>query len=132
MLNTVERFDPAAGVWETVASMTERRNAAVATVLNGQLYVCGGTNGRETLHSVECFDPIQNTWSEAAPLIRRRHGAAGTSALGQLFVYGGAESAVGDPTSGQPLDEVECFSPGLQTWRRLAPMSAPRLDMAVV
>ncbi|KIH55581.1 BTB/POZ domain protein [Ancylostoma duodenale] len=42
-LSSVERFSPDKGVWEKVVAMQSQRLHAGAAVLNGKIYVCGGT-----------------------------------------------------------------------------------------
>ena len=61
--NTVERYDPTANEWYTVASMGTQRSCAGCAVYNGYLYVVGGRNEQQTtLSSVERYDPMTNVW----------------------------------------------------------------------
>lgn len=42
IFNSVERFCPEKGVWETMPSMISKRCRVGAASLNGKIYVCGG------------------------------------------------------------------------------------------
>ena len=54
-LNTVERYDPRVGIWEYVAPMSNRKDGAGAAVLDGNIYVSGGSNEITDLNIVEMF-----------------------------------------------------------------------------
>ena len=77
-MRTVERFDPLANAWETVAPMIQNRYGCSAAALEGKLYVAGGGSallvGGSFLGSVERYDPSTNRWEAVAPLKRKRLG----------------------------------------------------------
>ena len=52
---TVERFDPRVGTWEHIAPMSNPKFAAGAAVLDGKIYVSGGSNESDYLNTVEMF-----------------------------------------------------------------------------
>ena len=72
-LSSVERYDPAANAWESIAPMpTARQNPGVG-VLDGKLYVVGGVGDRsELLNTVVRFDPAKNAWEDVAPIATAR------------------------------------------------------------
>ena len=72
-LNTVERYDPIANQWYTVASMGTRRNFSTCAVYNGYIYVAGGEDETVELWSVERYDPMTNVWmNDVAAMNNRR------------------------------------------------------------
>merc|ERR1712185_745036 len=66
-LNSVERFDPAHGLWKAVLPMAERRRGATASSVGGRLYVCGGTY-IDVLSSAERYDPEAPNWEVLPPM----------------------------------------------------------------
>ena len=77
-LRSVERYDPATGVWEAVASMHKRRCDAGVAVLDGRLYAVGGYDGTTYFSSVERYDPATGAWEAVASMCKARscHGVA--------------------------------------------------------
>jgi N-acetylneuraminic acid mutarotase len=71
-LTSLEIYDPAADRWTAGPPMSDARGNAGAAVLNGKLYVAGGTNGLYlydgAIATVEMFDPQSNGWSRMASL----------------------------------------------------------------
>eukprot|EP01027_Heterolobosea_sp_BB2_P000923 GEZU01001382.1.p2 GENE.GEZU01001382.1~~GEZU01001382.1.p2 ORF type:complete len:191 (+),score=46.00 GEZU01001382.1:66-575(+) len=63
VLDSVERFDPAKGIWEPVAPMNTKRFAASACATNGFIFVFGGHDGNRCLCTVEKYNPKTNTWT---------------------------------------------------------------------
>lgn len=45
------RYDPSRNAWSKLAPLQHKRSRATAVVMNGQLYVIGGTDGNTTLDS---------------------------------------------------------------------------------
>jgi hypothetical protein len=74
--SSVHRFDPVANLWSIVAPMSTARTACGSFVLNGIIYVAGGTDGRSRVASVERYDVVSNTWSLVGAMNQGRFGFA--------------------------------------------------------
>ena len=75
------------------APMPTARGGAAAGVINGVLYVVGGTTGGgTTLRGLEAYDPATNTWTTKAPLPTARFGMASDVINGRFYVAGGVGS----------------------------------------
>ncbi|CAK9101933.1 Kelch-like protein diablo [Durusdinium trenchii] len=81
MLNSVERFDPKVGTWETLPPMSARRAYVAAATIAGTIHVFGGSDGGQCLLSSERFDPVANTWSQLPDMTERRSGAASVALM---------------------------------------------------
>jgi hypothetical protein len=66
----VLRFEPATGVWSTLASTMHGRWRAASYLLDGCLYAAGGTTSPS---NEECYDANTNTWKEVAGMLESRH-----------------------------------------------------------
>ena len=55
--------------------MTVARGRFAATMLDGKLYACGGSNGQAELKSVECYDPSMDAWSQLPDMTSSRTSA---------------------------------------------------------
>lgn len=58
-LSSVERFDPLKNTWQFVASLNYGRTEMGCCVINGYIFVAGGSN----LSSIEKYDEKIDRWS---------------------------------------------------------------------
>ena len=128
-----------AGSWEAVRPLSQPRLGACAGVLDGHLYVCGGSRDERLrspellalagpgcspteLRSVECLSPAAgahdlSVWRPDTPMLERRFNAASATAAGRLFVCGGA-------CGSEHLRSVEFFDRQVGHWERAQWMSS--------
>ena len=87
------RYNPATNSWQTRASSPHFHRQGAAAVLNGKLYVVGGSKGiagEEPVADLDVYDPATNSWRTLAPLPTGGH-AFGAALGGRLYVVvGGA------------------------------------------
>ena len=118
--NSMERFNPAIGRWETMGAMALGRYVHTATVMGGYLYVTGGKNGTVALDSVERYNPTTDAWEILTPLSTPRRFHTASVVNGELYVVGGGEFH-------RPSQLAERFSPKLGRWERIEPTSGSRM-----
>jgi N-acetylneuraminic acid mutarotase len=122
---TVEAYDPAAPnadnllssqlnrslSWTIKAAMPTARSEATAGVVNGILYVVGGTDRHGYAGAaVEAYDPATNTWTTKAPMLARCYAPVSGVVNGILYVVGDIGAT------------VEAYDPVTNTWTTKAPM----------
>ena len=124
--NTVMSLDLVTMRYTILAPMITARYSHATAVLDGKLFVMGGTNnGYTSLSSVECLDLETGQRSEMAPMItgRSSHGAAVLG--GKIYVAGG-----------YPVDTVgtlvESFDAATNQWTAVTPMNTRRCTHGVV
>jgi N-acetylneuraminic acid mutarotase len=123
-LSCVERYDTSSGQWSTVAAMEKERSHSEACVLNGEIYVTGGTtDGLNYLTSVEKYCPTTDSWSAVAPLPTGRIYHAAIVVGSAMYVFGGI-------LGGRLLTKVFKFDITQGTWSEVAPMRRGRYGMA--
>ena len=108
-----------ANFWTTMAPMSAIRSGAVGGLVNGVLYVAGGSGGGNNHSQVEAYDPSTNTWTAREPkpaMASPRAAVAGGVADGILYVVGG----VAWPAT--KVATVEAYDPATNTWTTKAPM----------
>ena len=71
-LGLVERYDPAADTWDTMASMLTPRSRLHCVAAETFLYAVGGIDAGGSLNVVERYDSQTDTWHAVAPMIARR------------------------------------------------------------
>ena len=124
----VDCFDMARGVWEPGKTMLAKRSYHGAAVLDGKVFVVGGSDsdrGKSTA-DVAQYNPADRSWSTAAPLSGPRQGVA-TVTLGRyLYAIGGFGS------SNKCKSRVERFDPRANAWQTVRPLPAPRSGAAAV
>jgi kelch-like protein 17 (actinfilin)/kelch-like protein 20 len=119
----VEYYEASTNVWTAAAPMRVARNKAGAAVLNGRLYVAGGSSGNTVtsnhLRSVERYDPSTNSWETVAPMSTTRRGFVVAELDGKLYAVGGI-------VEGGSTDSVERYDPATNAWEPVAPMQQVR------
>ena len=96
-LSSVERLNVESKRWEVVegASMNSRRGGCAAAVLDGQVYVAGGHDGKAPLSTVERLVAEEERWEVLpARLQTARTVCAGAVLGGALHVLGGVDNAL--------------------------------------
>jgi len=126
LADTVNRFDPVSGAWESMPPMQIARRACAATSTGGHLYILGGIDvatPSEEGHRSERFDPVTGEWSFLAPMGRQYTHAAAAAVGGFVYVFGGL-------SCGSVLDQAQRYDPVHNVWECLEPMPTPRFECA--
>ena len=110
----VDVYDPATDSWQQLAAMPTARSALAAAVVDGIIYVTGGSlDSCEPSVALEAYDPVTNTWTTLASLSHPRADHASAVINGKLCVFGGYSR------SGR-TELVEVYSPASNSWARAA------------
>ena len=120
--NAAEIYDPALGVWTTVAGgMTEARSkAAAAPLQDGRVFIAGGQNGATASATAEIYDPATGQFSFAGTLSSPRMGLAATSlADGRVLIAGGSNGSA-------PVGTSDIFDPTASKISAGPAMTSPR------
>ncbi len=112
VLNTVEKYNPANGIWDTLAvpPFIDARFNASAIVFRNKIFLIGGRDNSEVFRKIEIYDPVQNSWSIAQELRRKREGHTAVIFNDTLIVLGGIENQY------QYDDEIEWYDEGEDKW----------------
>ncbi|WP_051199624.1 malectin domain-containing carbohydrate-binding protein, partial [Christiangramia echinicola] len=133
-----DEFDPATGIWTSLADAPRARDHFHSAVIDDKLYLAGGrlsggTGGtfKPVIPEVDVYDFTTNTWSTLSSdqnLPTPRAAAATVNFNGKLVVIGGEvenELVYGDLTS-DALKITEQYDPATGIWNRLADMNFER------
>jgi N-acetylneuraminic acid mutarotase len=120
--NETFAYDPSTNQFLQKAPMPTPRQDLAAAVVNGVIYLMGGTGGSQ---ANEAYDPSTDTWTQKAPLPTGRGGLGAAVAGGVIYAIGG--NAPGFPT----LSTNEAYDPGTDSWTSKKPMSTPRSNTAI-
>lgn len=118
--------------WTTGPSLSISHISAVAGVINGKLYVVGGSTGSGTIGTgsttmLEMYDPVTNVWTTKASALSSRAAASGGVIDGKLYVAGGC---IGSDCRIGVVNTLEAYDPVANTWTTLAPMPTRRYNAA--
>ena len=106
---TVEVYDPATDTWTQASDMPWPRNHHAASVVDGKVYIIGGTAVAFMSPVVDVYDPAMDTWTTAADLPTPRHDPTTAVLDGKIYAIGG-RLGFGE---GAEVSTVEEFDPGL-------------------
>jgi hypothetical protein len=129
ILSSMERYDASSGQWSAMAAMSVRRRICGACVVEGDIYVTGGSEAHRArrssppFSSCEKYTPSTDTWSTVAPMPDARANHCAVSVGSFIYVMGGHD-ARGATAS------VLKFGCTQGTWSRVAPMPATRFLFA--
>ncbi len=104
--------------WTTKAPMNTARYGHETVVLDGQIYVIGGSASSVTLNSVEQYDPVTNKWTTKAPMANARAAHQVAVVNDKIYAIGGSGS------------QVEEYNPATDTWTTKASMAKGRTYFA--
>jgi len=118
--------------WTTKASMHFSRTGAEAAVVNGIVYVIGGSqryNTSDTGFSYissnpnEAYDPATDTWVEKAAMPTSRDGLAAAAFQGKIYCFGGSNVSK-DYSISTNVNEV--YDTETDSWETKTPMPTAR------
>ena len=122
--NFTYRYNPQSDTWSTLApSHFQHGGTAAVGVIDGKIYVAGGSGGAMMQNELEYFDPPNNHWVIRAPMSIPRNHTAGAVIGGKFYVVGGRGST-NAPTA------LEVYDPVTNMWTTLAPMPTGRSGIA--
>jgi RNA polymerase sigma factor (sigma-70 family) len=89
--SAVEAYDPVTNTWTVKADMPDTRGAHSSSVVNGIIYVFGGTRTGSNLGitEVEAYDPVKDSWVEKANMPTGRHTLSSCALDGKIYAIGG-------------------------------------------
>jgi N-acetylneuraminic acid mutarotase len=126
----LERYDPAADRWTSLAPMSVRRAGPGAAARDGRVVVAGGMcfddpesfpDDDAITDLVEVYDPATDEWSRGPRLPGPRMCPTVETVDGTLYVAGGYRD-------GEFVDDVYALEAGAQEWSPRAPLEVPRRD----
>jgi hypothetical protein len=132
--NALEIYDPISNTWSSGLAMPTPRFGAASGVINGKLYVTGGTTACAACvpaNATEIYNPATNTWAAGAPIPVSRELAAGAVTNGRLYVIGGFQRDPGNSLNGGPVGTVHAYDPAANAWSTASPMPTSRFGAAV-
>jgi hypothetical protein len=112
-LDTVERFDPLDGRWETLSARLRvpRVTFGVVILKDDMIIIFGGASVTYT-RSAEKYVPSQNQWTSIASMVTARdYPGAALDAQGRIYAIGGQNTA--------SLRSVERYDPAANQWQKI-------------
>lgn len=85
-------YNPATGAWTAKADIPVPTSYNSAAVLNGSIYVMGGTAAYgDPNEPVRVFNPAANSWGTQPAMLSRRYGVGAAELGGRLYAQGGSQ-----------------------------------------
>jgi N-acetylneuraminic acid mutarotase len=126
-LSSAELYDPGAGAWTMLASLSAARQTHTATLLpDGRVLVAGGAAVGYFNSGAEVYDPAAGTWTTTGSLGSAR--GIHTATLlpdGKVLAAGGNHNSLAAPTI-VASSSAELYDPATGTWTATGSLNAPR------
>jgi N-acetylneuraminic acid mutarotase len=100
------------------ADMEAGSYSHAATVVNGKIYVFGGSNKTALLSTVQMYDPATNIWVTKQPIPNAVCEIVVGTVNGKIYVIGGYD--------GNATNRVQEYDPQANTWTQKATMPTSR------
>ncbi len=122
--STVEEYDPTTDTWTRKADMHTSRGFHSANVLDGKIYVIGGSSaapyGGTAILAVEVYDPATDSWTQKGNIPARRGAGFSSVVDGKIYAFSGYGS----------YRRVDEYNPVTDTWTRKAYMPTQRVALS--
>jgi N-acetylneuraminic acid mutarotase len=116
----VERYDPEADGWTSLADKPTAVADVAAALIGGEIYVPGGrTLSGSPTAIVEAYNPQTETWEVRAPLPVALSAYALAALEGKLYLFGGWDGSA-------YVDTVYEYDPAQDVWIAKTPMPTAR------
>ncbi|XP_054161306.1 kelch-like protein 5, partial [Oppia nitens] len=122
-LSQCYKYNKQTGIWETIQSLTTKRDLFSLISYDSKLYAIGGYNGK-TLNSIETYDTLTNKWQSIAPMNIIRHQHDATVIQNTIYVCGGL--------NGNVFKTCEYYSLTTNEWHFAQPMATERRCLELV
>ena len=119
--NTISKLDEPNNVWITLNDQVIGRRYLTTEVVNGIIYIIGGSNANGFVDIVEAYDIANDTLYEVAPLPTKRTNLNSVVYQNKIYVIGGKLDSTDSRTN-----IVEVFDPSLNSWETLSSMPTSR------
>ncbi|KAL5262132.1 hypothetical protein ACHWQZ_G007733 [Mnemiopsis leidyi] len=123
-LNSVDVYDIRMKNWKSLSSMYEQRVYGAATIIEGNIYVAGGSFDRTVLMSAEFYNIENDIWNRMSAMTQPRARCGSATVDGHMYVVGGHDGI-------RDLDSISRYSPETDSWTDLKPMKYGRNGCAV-
>ena len=121
--STVEEYNPATDTWTTKSEMPTARGFHSANVVDGRIYVIGGSPvapGSGSILTVEVYDPASDTWTQKGDMPASRRAGFTSVVDGKIYGFGGYASR----------ERVDEYDPVTDTWTEKANMPTDRIGLS--
>ena len=120
-LDTVEVYNPATDTWAKAKKMNHARSGAAISVVNGKIYVMGGTGWPQMpkhpgpfLSSMEVYNPEANQWREIGDMPAAKSSHTASVINGKIYVIGGFFR--GNGLDMKDFKTIEIYHPETGRW----------------
>ena len=124
----VEMYDTATDTWVKKRDMPTLRNSFTAAVVNGKIYVIGGSIHDKKLDRdvatglVEVYDPLTNRWEKGTDMPTERGATDAVVVDGKIYVIGGYTWLRAPRLAPRFVRTIEEYNPKTDQWRQLPDM----------
>jgi len=118
-------YDTALDTWQTLPDLPIALGYAMGAILDGEMWVIGGSDNTERTDRVTAFDLATQTWSSKPVLPISLSSSAVAVLAGRIYMAGGIASSIGAISGATWV-----FDAARQNWTQVTSMITPRFGMS--
>ena len=131
----VDVYDPATDTWARAKSMNHARSGAAIRVMDGKIYVMGGTGWPQIpnhpgpfLSSMEVYNPKTNQWREIGDMPAAKSSHTASVINGKIYVIGGFFR--GNGLDRRYFKTIDIYHPETGRWTQKSDMPVAKFGHA--
>ncbi|XP_070555189.1 kelch-like protein 24a [Ptychodera flava] len=120
-INQVWIYKTSEDTWTGCKSLKKARYQHASTMLNGQIFVVGGYNGKQSMKEVEVYSVEENRWKLIQPMRDAVSCPSVTAYNNRLYVIGGVDESL--PGS---YPAIQCYNVATSNWSIIRTMKVEK------
>lgn len=129
-LPSLYEYDVATNKWKQLTSAPNPRMGHSAVVMNGLMYVFGGTRGAGYYNDLYVYDPATDKWTQLGTGATQRHEHVAVAIGSKMYIYGGEQASANN--ADRYMRDLWVYDATANSWKALGTGATGRQSATAV